>query len=571
MKDRFTSQYAVMRDEVVAYSNSEAAVENMEEVWKAMPGRVKDGTFWDFHRLPGAVKTSWSERQGVHRYTRLRAGLMDDVQDFVNKDSNLAMKEDLLQQAGTLAHMLGDPNRPKLKTSIMDQWLELPWVKELGVTKGSAEYRKVYGELDTLTGRQEFALDFTTSLSFKNEKIRGFEVDFSEIKSITGQKFKVVSDDTSGYKGAVFGKKRKLKFEPTDIYNSLNQTEKEKSYDTFLRGILENQTRSNNTTEGLKEVALKFIKDVPSPSGELTEAAINRIVEGSVDSYQASIDRYSGISGVAQAIGDAASALAGNTRTTTPIPEDDGSFELLPEDTTPIPEAMTPTIQLLDSSTLTPHPSININSVIPTITWSLSSGRLNMPIEKSSIITNQLLPAIIDVESKFDYAAINTSANSTATGGGQFLKDSLVTAVNRANNIRKENNLEPLKETQTIMDNDARINNLIANKRSELETQGVPETRIEAELQRLAKKEFQSSDSIARKLSPEVQQELILANLFEADGSDAYWKRLLNATTPEEQYEAALDLYLDKHHTNRKDKATVKVARERFRPYFFSQ
>ena len=93
---------------------------------------------------------------------------------------------------------------------------------------------------------------------------------------------------------------------------------------------------------------------------------------------------------------------------------------------------------------------------------------------------------------------------------------------------------------------------------------------VKAELQKIAKREFQSEDSIARQLSPEVQQELILANLFEADGSDAYWKRLLNATTPEEQYKAALDLYLDKHHTDRTDEATVERARKIFKTYFIN-
>ena len=215
-------------------------------------------------------------------------------------------------------------------------------------------------------------------------------------------------------------------------------------------------------------------------------------------------------------------------------------------------------------------PSINIESVTPVIEWSFSSGRLNQPMEKANLVTNQLLQAIIEVESDFNYDAINPTANSTAVGAGQFLKDSLVTAVNRANNIRKQNNLPTLPQTKAIKDNDDRINKLIAEERSRLEAKQTPEETIKSELQKIAKREFQSKDSIARQLSPEVQQELILANLFEADGSDVLFKRLLNATTPQEQYEAALDLYLEKHHTDRTDKATVERARKIFKPYFLN-
>jgi len=215
-------------------------------------------------------------------------------------------------------------------------------------------------------------------------------------------------------------------------------------------------------------------------------------------------------------------------------------------------------------------PSINVESVTPVIEWSFSSGRLNQPMEKANLVTNQLLQAIIEVESDFNYDAINPTAKSTAVGAGQFLKDSLVTAVNRANNVREKNNLPPLEQTQAILDNNTRINKLIADRRNVLENQGIDEDTIQIELQKIAKQEFQSKDSIARQLSPEVQQELILANLFEANGSDAYFERLLDAKTPQEQYEAALDLYLDIHHTDRTDEDTVKRARKLFKPYFIN-
>ena len=215
-------------------------------------------------------------------------------------------------------------------------------------------------------------------------------------------------------------------------------------------------------------------------------------------------------------------------------------------------------------------PSINVEYVTPVIEWSFSSGRLNQPMEKANLVTNQLLQAIIEVESDFNYDAINPTAKSTAVGAGQFLKDSLVTAVNRANNIREKNNLPPLEQTQAILDNNTRINKLIADRRNVLENQGIDEDTIQIELQKIAKREFQSKDSIARQLSPEVQQELILANLFEANGSDAYFERLLDAKTPQERYEAALDLYLDIHHTDRTDEDTVKRARKLFKPYFLN-
>ena len=565
MKDRFTSQYAVMRDEVVAYSNSEASVTSMEKVWEAMPGRVKDGTFWDFHRLPGAVKTSWSERQGGHRFTRLRAGLMDDVQDFVNKDSNLAMREDLLQQAGTLAHMIGDPNRPKLKTSIMDQWLELPWVQELGITKGSADYRKVYGELDTLTGRQEFALDFVTSLSFKNEKVIGFEVDFSEIKSITGQKFRVVQDDTSGYKGAVFGKKRKLKFEPTDIYNSLNQTEKIRDYDTFLRGILENQTRSNNTTEGLKEVALKFIKDVPSPSGELTEEAINRIVGGSVDRANIPFDA-------------SRPWLKTSPEAIMPPPEDEGSFYLFPEDT--VEPLAVDTIQLIDSSTLTPHRSMNQEqNLIPIMDYHLdainNNGTPRLVGDKDknkAIMVNQFIPAVFDTESDFEYNAKNSK--SSAYGGGQIVRTSLIPALNRLNKA----GVKP-EEEQLIRENMSRIDSVLDTKRNELVAQGMTdETAIKSELEKLGRIEYFKFMDKAN-LAETLQQQLVLADLLEKkmrneEGvattgvGDTLWNDLFEASTPEAQYRAALEIYYRGHHT-KPDKDTRERAEKMFRPYFF--
>jgi hypothetical protein len=534
IKKEFASNYATMRDEVEAFANNAAAVKSMDGVWANMVARVKRGTFMDFYSVAGSERRKGSG----HRHTAHSESMIENVYDFVN--DRLPVKTELLNQSGALANMIGDPQRPKMKESIMDRWLELPEIKTLGITKGDQEYREVLGQLDTVIGRQEFALDFVTSLSIRNEKILGFEVDFSEIKSITEPKFEISKEGEVN------------KFVPTEIYNSLSIVEKEVHYNSYLQAILRNQTRSKNTPEQLRAVALQFMQDVPPPDGRTPEEIMATIFEPAMEKI-----------GVEDTVRDADISMG--FREPTPF----SNPATLAEDQRKADERLAELFG--EKKNLTDlDPSINIESVTPVIEWSFSSGRLNQPMEKANLVTNQLLQAIIQVESEFNYDAINTEAISTAVGGGQFLKDSLVTAVNRANNIREKNNLPPLPQTQAIKDNDARINKLIAEERSRLEARQTPEKTIKAELQKIAKREFQSKDSIARQISPEVQQELILANLFEADGSDAYWKRLLNATTPEEQYEAALDLYLDKHHTNRKDKKTVKRARKEFKPYFLN-
>ena len=273
IKDRFASGYAVMKDEVEAYRNDAIKVESMEKVWANMPDRINRGTWFDWHRLPGTEKRAGSG----HRFSAHSEAMIDNVKVFV--DERFPVKDELLAQAGTLASMIGDPNRPRMKEEIMDIWLSLPHIQEQGITKGDNEYRQVLGSLDSLIGRQEFALDFTVALSIRNEKVRGFEVDFSEIKSITEQKFKIVQDDESPYQGKVFGKSGNLKFETTDTYNSMNIEEQTQAYETYVKAILENQTRSNNTPPQLREVALKFMTDVPPPDGRKPEAIFAGIFE----------------------------------------------------------------------------------------------------------------------------------------------------------------------------------------------------------------------------------------------------------------------------------------------------
>ena len=276
IKDRFASGYAVMKDEVESFRNDETKVKSMNSVWENMPDRINRGTSWDVHRIPGTEKRAGSG----HRLSAHSEDMIDNLKKFV--DARFPIQDELLAQAGTLANMIGDPNRPKMKEDIMNIWLSLPHIKELGITKGDDEYRQVLSSLDSLIGRQEFALDFTVALSIRNEKVRGFEVDFSEIKSITEQKFKIVQDEESPYQGKVFGKKGNLKFETTDTYNAMNIEEKIQAYETYVKALLENQTRSNNTPPQLREVALKFMTDVPPPDGRKPEAIFAGIFEPTI-------------------------------------------------------------------------------------------------------------------------------------------------------------------------------------------------------------------------------------------------------------------------------------------------
>ena len=265
IKKEFASNYATMRDEVEAFANNKNAVTSMDSVWANLEKRVKRGSFMDFYSVAGSERRKGSG----HRHTAHSESMIENVIDFVN--DRLPVKTELINQSGALANMIGDPQRPKMKESIMDQWLALPEIKTLGVTKGDQEYRQVLGQLDTVIGRQEFALDFVTSLSIRNEKILGFEVDFSEIKSITEPKFEVNKEGEVN------------KFVPTEIYNSLSIVEKEVHYNSYLQAILRNQTRSKNTPDQLRAVALQFMQDVPPPDGRTPEEIMATIFEPAME------------------------------------------------------------------------------------------------------------------------------------------------------------------------------------------------------------------------------------------------------------------------------------------------
>jgi len=260
IKKEFAANYATMKDEVEAFANNTKAVESMDKVWGNMIARVKRGSFMDFYSIP------FSERRkgSGHRHTAHSESMIENVYDFV--EDRLPVKTELLNQAGALANMIGDPQRPQMKESIMDRWLTLPEIDKLNIAKGDEEYKQVLGQLDTVIGRQEFALDFATSLSIKNEKLLGFEVDFLEIKSITEPKFRITKEDGIN------------KFEPTDIYNSLSMEDKELHYDSYLQAIIKNQTRSKNTPDQLRQVALQFMQDILPPDGRAPEEVLNNLL-----------------------------------------------------------------------------------------------------------------------------------------------------------------------------------------------------------------------------------------------------------------------------------------------------
>jgi len=572
VKKRFTSNYAILRNEKEAFKNDKDAKTFIENKWfKSAVGtdasdnspwvqRVQRGTLWDSHRLYG------TEREGGHRYLKERAGLMDELHYWVNQRPAIA--DEFIDQTGTLVRLLGDPMRPKMKEDIMDVWLDTPWVKELGITKGSNEYRQVLNSLDSVDGRTDFALDFVASLTFKHKWGSGylitgpdrFDYDFTPIKSITEQKFKIVEDKEKGIKADIRGKKGMLKFETTDVYRTMPESEKVEHYRTYLNAIIQNQTRSNNTPTQLREVAMKFMKDIPPPKGIKPEEFLNDLIK-----------EPGSVTGAITAIARAASELAGNTRADVPTPSPSG-----PEDYTTSGRIPTgaETIQLIDPSIIKVHPSIKQGPKLVSI-MDYHLPRLKGDKDKNkAVVFNQFLPALFDTESKFKYNAKNSE--SSAYGGGQIIRTSLIPALNRLNKA----GVKP-KEENIIRENMSRIDSLLEAKRNELVAQGMTdETAIKSKLDELGRIEYFKFMDKAN-LSESLQQQLVLADLLEKkmrneEGvaqtgvGDTLWNALFEAPTPEAQYRAALEIFYRGHHTD-PDEDTIKVAEKRFRPYFFPQ
>ena len=517
IKNEFASNYATMRDEVEAFANNKDAVTSMTDVWNKTVDRVKRGTWFDFYRLP------FSERRGGHRYTVHSEAMIDNVYEFV--EDRAPIREELLNQSGALANMLGDPNRPKMKETIMDQWLSLPPVQELGITKGDQEYREVLSSLDTLKGRQEFAIDFVTGLSIKNNKVFGFEVDFAEIKSITEPKFEVVKEGNIS------------KFAPTEIYNISSSADKVLHYNSYLRAIIQNQTRSKNTPDQLRQVALQFMQDIPPPDGRLPEEVLNSILEPEYVPPQGTMTPY--------------------------------DIDLISNQKKNLIDIKIPEL----------HPSIKQDNLVPIMDYHLNmlvdgQPRLKGDKDKNkAIMVNQFLPALFDTESKFKYNAKNSK--SSAYGGGQIIRTSLIPALNRLNKA----GVKP-KEEQMIRENMSRIDSLLEAERNKLVAQGMTdEDDIKDKLDELGRIEYFKFMDKAN-LSESLQQQLVLADLLEKtmrneEGvaqtgvGDTLWNALFEAPTPEAQYRAALAIFYRGHHTD-PDEDTIKVAEKRFRPYFLN-
>ena len=541
IKKEFAANYATMKDEVEAFANNTKAVESMDKVWGNMIARVKRGSFMDFYSIP------FSERRkgSGHRHTAHSESMIENVYDFV--EDRLPVKTELLNQAGALANMIGDPQRPQMKESIMDRWLTLPEIDKLNIAKGDEEYKQVLGQLDTVIGRQEFALDFATSLSIKNEKLLGFEVDFLEIKSITEPKFRITKEDGIN------------KFEPTDIYNSLSMEDKELHYDSYLQAIIKNQTRSKNTPDQLRQVALQFMQDILPPDGRAPEEVLNNLLDLNQTQPQIGIPMV-GMSGSLSPMSPTISPLE--------LPANSIGRQVLEKK------------KLIDIKIPELHPSIKQNNLIPIMDYHLDmlvDGKLRLKGDKEknkTIIVNQFLPALFDTESKFNYNAKNTSGSS-AYGGGQIVRTSLIPALNRLNKA----DVKP-KEEQIIRENMSRIDSMLEVKRNELVAQGMTDKKaIKAELDELGKIEYFKFMDKAN-LSESLQQQLVLADLLEKtmrneEGvpttgvGDTLWNALFEASTPEAQYRAALEIYYRGHHT-KPDLATIELAEERFKPYFLN-
>ena len=132
-----------------------------------------------------------------------------------------------------------------------------------------------------------------------------------------------------------------------------------------------------------------------------------------------------------------------------------------------------------------------------------------------------------------------------------------------------------------IRENMSRIDSLLKAERNKLVAQGMTdEDDIKDKLDELGRIEYFKFMDKAN-LSESLQQQLVLADLLEKtmvneEGvattgvGDTLWNALFEATTPEAQYRAALEIYYRGHHT-KPDLATIKLAEKRFRPYFFPQ
>ena len=183
-----------------------------------------------------------------------------------------------------------------------------------------------------------------------------------------------------------------------------------------------------------------------------------------------------------------------------------------------------------------------------------------------NILTNKFIPAFLETESDGNYLAKNPI--TSASGGFQFVKNSVIPALNRVEKITGET--EWGKE---LRKNDQRINEIVAAKRVELENEGLNEEIIKDKLKDIEKQEFQDSFNITEGQQQTLLMGDLLEKTFVVDGKkvsglgDELFKKLFTATSVQEQLDAALEIYFKGHHTA-PDKATYNRARKIFNTYF---
>ena len=215
----------------------------------------------------------------------------------------------------------------------------------------------------------------------------------------------------------------------------------------------------------------------------------------------------------------------------------------------------------------TPEPSVTYAEQFENLVGQhLERLKLEDHSQAKSIITEEFIPWLVEVESSSNYSAKNP--NTSATGAIQIMKDAVIPSLNRV-----ERYLGPLEWGDTLRENDKRITAIISTKRTELENKGLDEKSIKKQLVALQRKEFQESFN----LTEEQQHILLMGDLLEktfvlygepmSGIGDELWEKLLTSTDVKHRREAALEIYYLGHHT-KPDEDTRKRA-EKFLKRFF--
>jgi len=162
------------------------------------------------------------------------------------------------------------------------------------------------------------------------------------------------------------------------------------------------------------------------------------------------------------------------------------------------------------------------------IDYHLERLKLEDHSKAKSIINEQFIPWLVEVESSSDYSAKNEK--SSAAGGVQFVKNSVIPALNRVEKRagKTEWTIALRKDMEAVT----------------------------------TREEFQE---LFIQLSPQQQHTLLMGDLLEKTFSlygepvsglgDEWWEKLLTSTNAEDRREAALQIYYLGHHT-KPDEAT---------------